>query len=267
MPDDRGRNHRVSLPRRWIGDMLHFAQRVPMAGVERIMRIKPLIQARRAVRHPPTWHALMTKALGITSMRQPCLRWCMMPWPWPHFYEAPHSVASVVFERDFRGELATFLCPLLHPERLPLAQIHAKIQAWKTDPIERHGVLRRVVRNAKPPLLVRRALWWSGLNVSGYLRARTFGTFAINTVAGLRGKMLSVPTPLTTVWYYGVPDSNRGEVTMQLFVDHRVLDGFHVKRICDELENVLNNEMVNETRAGAVDPDTDTGTAMSSEVT
>ncbi len=232
--------------------MLHFAQKVPVAGLTRTFRIKPLIQARRSVPQPPSWNALFIKALGIVSMRQPVLRWAYMPWLLPHFYEAPHSVAAVVLERPFRGELATFLCPLLQPEALSFQQIHNKVMAWKTDPIEQHGVLRRVVRNAKPPLPIRRLLWWTGLNASGYLRARTFGTFAVNTVAGLRGHMLTVPIPLTTVWYYGLPNSKTGEIPLQVFVDHRVIDGIHLKPACDELEEVLNNEMVAETRATAL---------------
>jgi hypothetical protein len=246
---DRGRSIPLTLPRRWVSDMLHFAHRVPASVVHRTVRLKPLADARREVPGAPGWHSLITKGLGVTSARVPDLRRAYLPCPWPRLYEAPYSVASVVFEKEFGGEPVPFFAPLLHPERLPLRAIQEKVRAWKADPVSAHGALRRLVRNARPPQIVRRALWGIGLDWNGLFRARTFGTFAVNTVREL-GLGLSVfPCPLTSVWYYGgVTDA--GEMGLHMAFDHRVFDGRAVARAYTELEAVLNEVIAAEVRSG-----------------
>lgn len=230
--------------------MLHAAKRVPTVGGERTLRVKALADARRAVPNPPAWHSLVVKGLGLVSERVPELRRSYLRWPWPRLFEAPYSVACVVFDRDFRGEPATFLAPMLHPERLPLAQIADKVRRWKADPVEVHGALRRLVRNAKPPLPVRRLLWAVGLNLNGMLRSRMFGTFAVNSVAAIRTRPIQLVSPITTVWYYGSVNP-RGEMEMVFGFDHRVFDGVTIGRAVGELEAVMNGELAAEVRAGA----------------
>lgn len=229
--------------------MLHFAELVPNYALEGVVRVGPLAEARAATADAPGWHALITKALGLVSVRVPELRRAYLPYPWPRLYEAPYSVASVVFERDYAGELAPHFAPLLHPERLPLKAVQEKVRAWKTDPVSAHGVLRRLVRNAKPPRPIRRLLWSAGLHWNGYFRARTFGTFAVNTVQGFDLRILSFRSPLTSVWYYGkVTDA--GDLPIQMAFDHRVFDGRAIWRAYTELEAVLNGEIADEVRGG-----------------
>ena len=226
--------------------MLHFADKVPVVAGERILRVRALAEARRAFRHPPGWNALVIRGLGMVSARIPALRQAYLPYPWPRLYEAPYSVASVVFERDFAGEPATFMAPLVQPESRPLAEIQRKVQGWKDDPIDSHGVLRRIVRNAKPPRPVRRLIWAMGLYGDGFLRARNFGTFAVNSIAGTRGKMLMFKTAITSVWYYSL--ATKGEMLIQIAFDHRVFDGSTAGRAMSELESVFNNELLAEVR-------------------
>lgn len=250
MAEPRGRSLPLSLPRRWIGDLLHFADKVPVVAAERAFRVRALADARRAVPRPPAWHALVIKALGLTSVRMPELRRAYLPYPWPRLYEAPYSVANVVFDRDFGGEPATFLAPLIRPEERPLADIQAKVKRWKEDPVEAHGVLRRLVRNAKPPRPIRRLIWASGLYWNGYLRARNFGTFAVNSVAAVRSRMLMFKTPISSVWYYGTV-TGAGTMDMQIAFDHRVVDGAMAGRIGSVVEEVFNTVLVTEVKAGA----------------
>ena len=172
-----------------------------------------------------------------------------LPYPWPRLYEAPYSVASVVFEREFAGEPVPWFAPLLHPERLTLRQIRDKVRGWKTDPVEAHGALRRLVRNAKPPRPVRRLLWAVGLHWNGLFRARTFGTFAVNSLHGFDLRPLALRTPLTTLWYYGAV-SDGGEMPVTVAFDHRAFDGRALTRAYDELERALNGELAAEVRAG-----------------
>lgn len=225
--------------------MLHFAERVPTFTFERTVSVKQLADARKAVPDPPGWHALVTKALGLVSVLVPELRRAYLPRPWPRLYEAPHSVACVVFEKEFAGEVVPHFAPLLSPETLPLKAIQEKVRAWKADPVSAHGVLRRLVRNAKPPRPVRRLVWGLGLDWNGYFRARNFGTFAVNTLRELNLRPLAFRSPLTTLWYYDTV-TEAGEMPVQVALDHRVCDGRAVARAFDALEAVLNGEMVAE---------------------
>jgi hypothetical protein len=227
--------------------MVHFAKKVPIVAGERTIRVRTFIDARRATRFAPGWFASIVKAFGIVSDRIPDLRRAYLPYPWPRLYEHPHSVASVVLDREYLGEHATFLCPMLHPERLPLVGVHEKLRALQQDPIEKHGTLRRLVRHSRFPLPVRRALWGIGLNWSGNTRARFFGTFGVNSIAGFRGRMLQFVTPITSVLYFGTPTRD-GELDVQLAFDHRVFDGYTAGRAVSELESVLNTEIAAEIR-------------------
>jgi hypothetical protein len=248
MGSEKGRSIPLSLPRRWVGDMLHFALKVPVVAAERTLRIRSLVEARRATPFAPSWYATMLKAYAMVSERIPELRRAYMPYPWPHLYEHPYSVGSVVINRDWGGEPATFLCPVLHPERKPLTALHDKLQAFQNDPVEKHGPMRRLIRNSKFPLPIRRLLWATGLYASGGLRAGNFGTFAINSNAKARRvKTLQFVTPITSVLYVGLA-SKEGEMDIQVAFDHRVFDGVTGYRIGTELESVLNTELVAETR-------------------
>jgi hypothetical protein len=247
MGSEKGRFIPLSLPRRWIGDMLHFAMKVPVVAAERTMRIRTLVEARRATPFAPSWYATILKAFAIVSERIPELRRAYMPYPWPHLYEHPYSVGSVVLNREFRGEQATFMCPVLHPERVTLTKLHDKLQSLQNDPVEKHGSMRRLIRTSKFPLPIRRLLWAIGLYAWGGMRAGNFGTFAINSNAkAKRLRTLQFVTPITSVLYIGLP-SREGEMDVQLAIDHRVFDGVTVYRIFNELECVLNAELVAET--------------------
>jgi hypothetical protein len=232
--------------------MLYFAKSVPVVAGERTLRVRRLVEARRATTHAPSIYASVLKAMGIVSMRVPELRRAYMPFPWPRLYEHPHSVATTIINRKFGDEDATFLCPLLHPEREPLTKIQSKLDRLRNDPVEQHGSLRRLVRHSRYPRPIRRAMWAAGLRFSGSLRAGMFGTFAINSVAGLRSRMLQFMTPITTVLYVGSPNKD-GEMDVQLAFDHRVYDGTTTVRIAVELERVLNNEIATEIRAGGAE--------------
>src|SRR5438105_3848088 len=106
MPSERGRFVPMSLPRKWMTDLLYFASKVRTVAVTRTLRVRALADARKSGERSVGWGALLTKGLGIVSTRVPELRWAYMPYPWPHFYEAPYSVASVVVHRVFDGYVA-----------------------------------------------------------------------------------------------------------------------------------------------------------------
>lgn len=247
MPSERGRFVPMSLPRKWMADLLYFASKVRTVAVARTLRVRALADARKASELSVGWGALLTKGLGIVSQRVPELRWAYMPYPWPHFYEAPYSVASVVVDREFAGEHAVFLAPMLHPERLPLVEVQEKLDRYKTAPIESLGPFRRLVRTTRFPLPVRRLLWRIGLYGSGYMRARNFGTFGVNSMALMRITLVQTTTPITATLFYDAV-SRDGELPVQLAFDHRVFDGYVAGKVLGELEKVLNAEILAEVR-------------------
>lgn len=247
-PNNRGKNIPFSLPRRWVNDLLHFAKKVPVVSGERYLRVRSMMELRRATPNPPSWSSLMIKAICLVAERVPELRRAYMPYPWPHLYEAPHSVASVIFDRVYEGEHAAFVAPIMYPERRSLAEIAAKTRALQSDPIENHGALRRLIRTSKLPWPLRRMVWNIGMYGSGYMRACNFGTFAINSLAGMRGRMLQTMIPITTHFYYGIPDKVDG-MLFQVAFDHRVYDAYTLMRACNEMDAVLNGELLEEVKA------------------
>ena len=55
----------LSLPRRFVCGLLHFARKVPTVPVQRRMNIAPLMAARQQADPRPSWCALFTKAYGM----------------------------------------------------------------------------------------------------------------------------------------------------------------------------------------------------------
>ena len=106
----------ISLPRKWARDIMHFSLKTNAVGGNTVINIAPLVVARRAHKPPISHLALLVKALALVSQRRSELRLAYMPLPWPHFYLHPNAVASVVVEREWRGEKAIFVDQVQRPE-------------------------------------------------------------------------------------------------------------------------------------------------------
>jgi len=243
-----GRNLRLSLPRRFIGDLVHFARRVPSVPVERAIQLTPLVAARQRAKPRPSWCAIFTKVYAFVASAYPELRRAYLSFPQPHLYEHPISVASIAVERRFGDEDAVFFIHLKNPEKLSLQELDGQLRRAKEQPIEQIGSFRRVLLVSRLPWPLRRLLWWTGLNVSGRKRAHYFGTFGVSVYSGLGAASLHPLSPLTTALNYGViaPD---GSVDVRLVYDHRVLDGATVARALAELQRVLMCEILAELRS------------------
>src|SRR5947209_9719278 len=99
-----GRRLPLSPSRRLVGDVLHFARRVPSVVVQRRMHLSELVAARAATTPPVSWSAIFLKAYAAVAVERPELRRCYLPWPRPHLYEHPFSVASFAVERRVGDE-------------------------------------------------------------------------------------------------------------------------------------------------------------------
>ncbi len=245
MAHEVGRSVAMSLPRQFITDLLHFAQRVPLCTMQRTMRLAPVAAARARCTPRPGWCTLFTKAYAMVAAKRPPLRWAYMPWPRPHFYEHPTSIASVALERRWADEDAVLFTHLRSPENQAISDIEEYLRRCKNDPIDSIPIYRRIINTTRLPRPVRRLMWWIGLNASGGRRARYLGTFGVSVTAALGAAGLRPLSPITTNLSYGVmqPDSS---LDVRITYDHRVLDGGTVARALADLEEVLKGQVLAE---------------------
>jgi hypothetical protein len=243
----RGRSIPLSLPRRWIGDLLHFASKVPTVPVARRIDVRAVADARAQLERRPSWAAIFTRAYGLVASEVPELRRYYLSMPWPHLYEFPYSIASVAIERDWNGENAVFFAHLRSPETQTIDSIDRLLRDYKERPVKDFGLFRRALQIAKYPRWLRRFVWWYGLNVQGHKRAKRLGTFGVSVYSGLGSESLHPLSPLTTTLNWGVIEN--GSVTVRVIYDHRVMDGGTIARAQGRLEEVMNHEIVEEMKS------------------
>ena len=252
-----GRRIPLSLPRRFICDLMHASRRVPTVTFERRMDLSPLVTARARLDRPPAWSLIFAKAFALVAANRPELRRAYLPLPRPHLWQAAASVASIAFERDYAGEPAVFFGQVTTPDTQPLAELAARLHEWKTRPLGDLRNCRRLLAYARLPLVARRFLWWYATSWSGKLKARNFGTFGVSLTGSAGATATNLIAPLTASINAGVIRRD-GSVDMRLHFDHRVLDGMPAARALEEFEDVLRTEIVAELEAMADVPATRT---------
>ena len=237
----------LSVPRRLVCDLLHYARKVPSVPVQRLMRLAALVDARSQAAHRISWCTLFVKAYAQVARQMPELRRAFLPFPYARLYEYPFSIASIAVERDFQKEHAVFFAQLYGPEDQPLVALEDHLRYFKEAPVETVSQYRLAIRVSRMPLPLRRLLWWISLNCSGEQRARRMGTFGISVYSGLGAESLHPLSPLTTTLNYGVIQAD-GNVAVRLIYDHRVLDGSTVARALALLEDTLLSTTLDELR-------------------
>lgn len=242
MPHDIGTTIPLSLPRRLIGDLLHFAHRIPSVPVQRVMNLNPLRDARSQASRRVSWAVLFLKAYACVAARMPQLRRTYLSFPLARLYEHPFSIAAVALERDYRGEEAVFFAHFRRPEAQTLAELDEALRRYRQAPLEQIGIFRRALLVSRFPRPLRRLAWWIGLNQSGPKRAKRIGTFGLSVYSGLGAESLHPLAPLTTTLNYGVIRED-GSVPVRIIYDHRVMDGATVARALALLEHILNTDI------------------------
>jgi hypothetical protein len=245
----RGRVIGLSAPRRLVCDLMHFAAGVPSIPVQRRMALAPVAAARAAAAGRPPWAAVFAKAFARVAAGDPELRRAYCKLPWPHLYEYPRSVASVIVDRDHEGEKALFALRMNDPASRPLAALADELRAAQSAPVQEIKQFRRALRLGRTPLPLRRLLWWVGLNW-GRKRPNYFGTFLVSSYGALGAESLHPRSPLTITLTYG-PIAADGAVDVRLVYDHRVLDGATVARALARMEAELNGAVCDELRTMA----------------
>src|ERR1700720_4697645 len=119
----RGTNRKISLPRRFITDLMHASMRVPFVSLARTLDISPLIEALGQVPQPPGWAAIFVKAFALVAKDEPVLRTLYVKWPWPSFYELPRSIAMVAIARVEDGQDCVLPDRVPAADELPLGEV------------------------------------------------------------------------------------------------------------------------------------------------
>jgi hypothetical protein len=251
MHEPKGRYLSLSGPRRFIGDLVHFAHKVPSAPVSRVFDVSAVFEAR--ARHPlrPSWACLFMKAYALVGAEHPHLRRSYLEFPWPRLYEHPWMNCALAIERSYQGEEGVFVGIFRAPEKQTLIQLQQALSWYKNEPLEKVGFYRMALRFSHVPTPVRRTFWWVTLNLSGYKRCKRFGTFGLSSYGNLGAENLHPISPLSTTLTYGPIDQTARRVIVKLIYDHRVLDGGYIARRLRDIEEVLNSVVADELRVDA----------------
>lgn len=241
----RGHKISLSLPRRFICDLLHFAKKVPSVPMQRRMRLGNLISARAACSQRISWSAIFMKAYAIVSAEHPELRRTYMSVLWGHLYEHPKNVCAFSLEREYEGENGVFFAKIHEPEKHSLRELDTIVKYHKNSEISSIPSYRHTLLLSRLPKPIRRFLWWLGLETDGCHKAYCFGTYAVSVVASIGAASLHILSPLTTTLNYGVFEPD-GSIDVRLTYDHRVLDGATVARAIVALEEVLHTQILQE---------------------
>jgi len=237
----RGTKRKISLPRRFIVDLMYASMRVPFISLSRPLNVGPFMAARTKAAAPPGWAAVFVKAFAIVAKDEPVLRTLYVKLPWPHFYEVPRSVAMVAVARVEDGEECILPEKIPTPEERPLAEIDAQIRRAKDAPLEDIPAFRKILMTSRLPLPLRRLSWLVGLNL-GRTYANNFGSFGVTSVAAFGPGKLEALSPGPFLLSYGVARADH-RIDVILRWDHRVTDAAVIARVLTRLEQVLNTEI------------------------
>jgi hypothetical protein len=239
MHEPKGRYLPLTGPRRFIGDLVHFAHKIPSAPVSRVFSVSELFEPR--TRHPyrPSWACLFMKAYALVGAEHTPLRHSYLEFPWPRLYEHPWMNCALAIERAYRGENGVFVGIFRAPEHQSLTQLQQALDWYKSETLEKIGFYRQALRFSHVPTPVRRFFWWGTLNLSGYKRCKRFGTFGLSSYGNLDAENIHPISPLTTTLTYGPIDPATGRVVVKLIYDHRVLDGAYIARRLRDIEATL----------------------------
>jgi hypothetical protein len=242
----RGTVRKISLPRRFIADLMHASMRVPFVSLSRTIDIAQLIAARSQVPQRPGWAAIFVKAFARVARDEPVLRTLYVKLPWPHFFELPRSIGMVAVARVEDGHDCILPEKIPEPDERPLMDIDAQIRRARDAPLMEIPAFRKIMMATRLPLPLRRLSWLVGLNV-GRMFANNFGSFGVTSVAAYGPGELHALSPGPFLLSYGVVRPDRC-IDVIIRWDHRIADAAFIAGILTRLEQVLNTEISAELR-------------------
>jgi hypothetical protein len=243
--EQRARRVRLSRNRALVGDVVHFASRIPRFAVDRLMSVSDVSELRHQTAPRISWSVLFLKAYSLVAADCRALRQAYISWPWGHLVEMPHSVGMVAINRRDDELNEDRLCwgRFIRPEQQSLVELQEALDGYQREPIAE--VFRRQMQHSKWPTALRRLVWWINLNLVVKSRARRVGTFSMSSLAGLGAWNRSHPAIHTTSLTFG-PLDEQDRMLVTLICDHRVLDGALAARVLAELETALRGPIASE---------------------
>lgn len=245
MFSDRGTWVPITLGRRLIIDELYLARKTPSVIILRSMKLAAVAEARKAAQPAPSWTAIFMHAYGLVAQKYPELRRCWIPLPWPHLYEHPQLVCTLVSEREEGGENLLLASRFRAPDQMSLLDIDRRIQRLKEAPLAEIDEFRELLRYGRLPWPLRRFLSWLHLSWSGYVKSSRIGNFMISSIGSMGAEALNPFCLLSTHLSLG-PITPAGDVSLNLTFDHRVTDGRPLAQVLNDLEDTLNTTIVRE---------------------
>jgi hypothetical protein len=240
----RGTSCKISLPRRFVVDLMHAAMDVPFVSLSRPLDIRPLLAVRGKLDGRPGWAAIFIKAFALVAKDEPLLRTLYTPWPWPRLYLLPRSAAMVAIARVEDGEECVLMERVLAADTMALSAIDAQLCRAKTAAIEEIGSFRRIMQITRLPLPLRRLGYWLAARIPRW-HGTNFGNYGVTSAAAYGGGQLHAIGPGPYVLSYGLALAD-GTIDVVLRWDHRVTDAAPIARVLTRLEQVLNGEIAAE---------------------
>jgi hypothetical protein len=242
----QGRPVALSLARRFVDDLSWISLGVPLGVIRKPINIAVLRDARAQCRDKPPWTLLFARAYAFVAREQPELRRFYVRVPRRRLHEAATSVATIMMEREWRGERALFPARLKNIGERPLTDLVADFGNQRTAPIESLSHFRRILTVSRLPTMLRRPLWWYAFH-HGDLRPGYFGTFGLSILGQSGATIVRPVSPLTNFVGYG-PFAPDGGVELTMAFDHRVMDGGAIVDAMASLEAMLNGAVADEVR-------------------
>jgi hypothetical protein len=242
----RGTFRKISLPRRFIIDLMHASISVPFVSLSRPLDIRELLAARGSLPQPPGWAAIFVKAFALVARDEPILRMLYTPWPWPSFYQLPRSAAMVAIARVEDGEECVLTEKVIAADQTTLGAIDAQLRHAKEAEIDDVATFRRIMMISRLPLPLRRLGWWLAARIPRW-HGTNFGTYGVTSAAAFGGGELHAIGPGPYMLTYGLVEPD-GSIGVVLRWDHRITDAAPIARVLTRLEQVLNGEIAAELR-------------------
>ena len=134
----------------------------------------------------PSWSCLFMKAYALVGAEHAPLRRSYLEFPWPRLYEHPWMNCAWRSSGTYQGEEGRLRGPVPGARA---AVAHAASDGPRVVQERAPGegrFYRQALRFSKVPRPVRRFIWWSTLNVSGFKRCKRFGTFGLSSATAPR---------------------------------------------------------------------------------
>ena len=234
-----GKRIALTNGRRLVDDVIHMANKTPLAAVSCEWELKEVAQLRRMAKPKISWNVLVMKAFAAVGERYPMLKQSYVSFPWCHLYEHHQSVAMMTMSREYLGEERLLFARFNEPNNHTLAELQQQYDVYRKTPIEEIKQFRHQVMFAKFPKLVRRFAWWTLFNVWPVKRAFHMGTFGMS-ISGHRGAYGNMHLGPNTATIGVDPFPKNGISRVLLTFDHRVIDGAPATAIVLLTRHILN---------------------------